>query len=349
VPKENTMKAFSIVIFVILTFLSVAAGATTQTTINLVKYFAVNDKFVDTKSVYSDGTKEYLVGATGKLTIFDKCHRLVQVIKHTAGLTGVRGNTTHLFVTTKDGFLLKFKKNPYKKVTFVSKTQMSMYDLRDPIVKGNTVYAVEEGALAVNAESVFLAPVNQQNYGMQIHPTDGLTQTYGRYFDDSGRNDQPGTVVVMDRYTGEQKWVISLPPDMLGGFTAVALYADNKNLYVTQLGPYGTGIYIYDLASYELVQHIPYAANSLTRKGNLLIAGAEDGTIAAFDLCKTGAPMVAYINLRAATGTYGPEDLEIRSVFTDPVSGLVYATSSGGNDWSPKGLPTFFVLKIAQK
>ena len=69
--------------------------------------------------------------------------------------------------------------------------------------------------------------------------------------------------------------------------------------------------------------------------GKLLLAGTEAGTVDLFDISDIGSPrLLSSLNLRELTGHTGIEDIEIRSLWADEESGLIYAGSSWGSELS---------------
>ena len=117
----------------------------------------------------------------------------------------------------------------------------------------------------------------------------------------------------------------------------------------TTPGCCGTGVFLYN-AELQSTGSIPLSnANTVaaTNGGKWLVVGTESGMIAVFDISLGTPTMLASIDLRQATGHTGIEDIEFRSLWVDPKSGLVYAGSSWGNAASRSlTLPSFFVLRV---
>ena len=138
------------------------------------------------------------------------------------------------------------------------------------------------------------------------------------------------------------------PFDLWGQPAHPVLYASGNILAQTVPGCCGPGIFLYNPTSLQLKQFIPRLyTNTVTRRGQWLIAGNEGGQVDAFDLSRTPSPFVASLDLRALTGHTGNEDIEIRALWTDSIDNLVFAGSSWGNEQSRHpSLPAFFVLEL---
>jgi hypothetical protein len=131
------------------------------------------------------------------------------------------------------------------------------------------------------------------------------------------------------------------------GFPAV--YADDAVLAATDGGGCcSRGFSTFDPLTARRVTHVRrYSVNTVARRGDWLVAGLESGHVEVFNIAQTSAQPVSGLDLRALTGHTGPEDIEIRALWTDANDDLVFAGSSWGND-SSRGpdLPAFFVLRF---
>ena len=204
---------------------------------------------------------------------------------------------------------------------------------------------VSEGQteMAADVSHVYLSALNQSEDAVAVNKkTDAVQRTFGEPF-------EFGVTAVFDRSTGDRIGSIPNPPDVFGRVGQVALYANGTILAQTTPGCCGAGVFLYD-TNLQPKASIPLPnanAVAVMNDGKWLVVGTEAGTVALFDISTSAPVMLATINLRQVTGHTGVEDIEIRSVWADSKSGLVYAGSSWGNDISRSlTLPSFFVLRI---
>lgn len=303
---------------------------------------------VTSQAVYADRSRIYLASYQGKLFVLSRNRSanfpLREVIQDTsAPLTAVRGDLRHLYVASADGVLRVYRKGP--RLTRTATLPLSDFGLSALAVTGADLYVAKgQAQLAVGGTFVYLAELNEGDVAMRItKETLTPTMTYGQTF-------EPYTAVAFRQSNGTRMGGAPTPFDVWGQPAQPVLYVSSAFLAQTVPGCCGPGIFLYHPVTFQLKQFIPRPyTNTVTRRGPWLIAGNEGGQVDAFDLSRTPSPLVSSIDLRAATGHTGGEDIEIRALWNDGIDNLIFAGSSWGNEQSRRAsLPSFFVLELVK-
>lgn len=303
---------------------------------------------VTSQAVYADRNRIYLASYQGKLFVLSRNRSanfpLREVIQDTsAPLTAVRGDLRHLYVASADGSLRVYRKGP--RLTRIATLPLSDFGLSALAVTGADLYVAKgQAQLAVGGTFVYLAELNEGDVAMRItKETLTPTMTYGQTF-------EPYTAVAFRQSNGTRIGGAPTPFDVWGQPAQPVLYASNAFLAQTVPGCCGPGIFLYHPVTFQLKQFIPRPyTNTVTQRGQWLIAGNEGGQVDAFDLSRTPSPLVSSVDLRTATGHTGGEDIEIRALWNDGIDNLIFAGSSWGNEQSRRAsLPSFFVLELVK-
>jgi hypothetical protein len=263
---------------------------------------------------------------------------IIQTMDLGAPVTGLRGDTDHLYMTAADGVLRVFAKQP--SVSLVATRALSTY-LGAIELFEDKIYVTEgQAEVAVDRNYLYLARLNAENeVAWELDKsTLAVTRTYGETFVE-------GRTVVYDRLTGTQLATIPYPPVQLGPPAQPTLYPNGNRLIETNPGCCGLGITILQAPDFVESEFIPEAnTNVVVAVQNGFWSGMETGEIGFFD---SQDHLVQKLNLRTLTGHTGSEDIEIRALWADGLDDLVFAASSWGNDVS-RGptLPAFFVLRL---
>ena len=306
----------------------------------------IEGSLVGSQAVYADRERIYLASYQGKLFVLSRNRAanfpLLEVIQDTsAPLTAVRGDLRNLYVTSADGVLRVYRKSA--RLSRIATLALSSFGLNAVAVNGTNLYVAKgQAQLSVNGTFVYIAELNEGDVGMQLS-TSTLTpqMAYGQTF-------EPYTAVAFSQNSGARIGGAPTPFDLWGQPAQPVLYAQGDILAQTVPGCCGPGIFLHDPNTLQLKQFIPRLyTNTVTRRGQWLIAGNEGGQIDAFDLARTPSPLVASLDLRVLTGHTGSEDIEIRALWNDGLDNLIFAGSSWGNEQARSpSLPSFFVLEL---
>jgi hypothetical protein len=301
---------------------------------------------VSNQAVYADRERIYLASYQGKLFVLARNRSanfpLLQVIQDTsAPLTAVRGDLRNLYVTSADGVLRVYRKSA--RLARIATLALSSFGLSAVAVKGTNLYVAKgQGQLAVSGTSVYVAELNEGDIGMQIATDTLIPQMI------SGQTFDPYMSIAFSQNNGARIGSAPTPFDLWGQPAQPVLYANDNILAQTVPGCCGPGIFLHDPNTLKLKQFIPRLyTNTVTQRGQWLIAGNEGGQVDVFDLARTPSPLVASLDLRTLTGHTGSEDIEIRALWNDGIDNLIFAGSSWGNEQvrSPS-LPSFFVFEL---
>ena len=313
----------------------------------------IEGSFTTSQSLWADRNHIFLGSSQGRLFILARQRRsnfpvIARIQVSSAALTAVRGDSDHIYVASADGALHVYQnKKPFYLVNTVP---LSDFGLRSVALsatskgQGGARLFVSKGQAALEAfgDRVYLSALNEGEIGLQLEPqTLSVTQSYGQTFAQS-------TTKAFDSQTGQQIGVIPNPLDLYGRLSQVSVYADASILVQTIPGCCGPGMVVREAGSLAIQQFIPRpSTNTVSRQGQWLIAGNENGSVEVFDLSQNPSPSVATANLRDLTVHTGMEDIEIRALWTDTSDNLIFAASSWGNDQARNPfLPSFFVLEL---
>jgi hypothetical protein len=318
--------------------LSADGGLATQQ-IYLVASLYLPGSFVTPQSVHADSERIYLGSYQGHLFILERDRQsgfpLIQTISIGAPLTAVRGDKDKIYVASRNGNLYVFNKTwPVQLSRTIS---LSTYGLSSLEVVGKEVYVAKgQGALTATDSFLFLSGLNPGDFAVEV----GTMRSYG---------ESPfvsGATIVFDRQT--QRILGTMPNPAQNFFN---IHAGEEFLFLTSPGCCSTGIYVYDAVNLSAIQVLSRPTNtvaSVKRRGIPLAVGASEGgavDLYAFD--KAGYQFIDSVDLPAATGFTGPEDIEIRALWIDGIDNLVFAASSWGNDRSRAAIrPSLLVLEI---
>jgi len=334
----------------VLTFGIVFIGATftfSQTVdvssqqISLVASLSLPGSFVTPQAVYADSERIYVGSFQGDIFILERDRQsgfpLIQTIVIGAPLSAVRGDKDKLYVASRNGKLYVFDKTwPVQ----LSRTLvLSNYGLSSMELVGKEVYVAKgQGALTATDSMVYLAELNPGDFAVEV----GSMRSYG---------ETPfvaGATLVFDRQT--QRLLGTLPSP---GRSFFNIHAGEDFLFLTSPGCCSAGVYVYDARDLRAIQVLSRPTNtvaSVRRRGiPLAVGGSEGGSVDLYAFDKAGYQFIDSIDLPAATGFTGSEDIEIRALWIDGIDNMVFAASSWGNDRSRGAmLPSLFVLEIRQ-
>ncbi len=292
--------------------------------------------FVSPQALYADSERIFACSFQGDLFVLARDRQtnfpLIQTIRLSSPLTAVRGDANFLYVSSADGNLYMFAKT--WPLQFVKSVPVSYYGLSAVEVVGSEVYVAKgQAAMAASDTRVYLSQLNEGDIGVE-YPT---MRSYGEQF-------VPDVTRVFDRVTLQQ--VGTIPHGAVG----INVKAWQDFVYLTTPGCCGAGIDVYDARRLTRLQFINRSANTVVgtkRKGlSLMVGGSESGVVDLFLWNRTAYNLSSSVDLRSVTGFSGPEDIEIRAMWTDGIDSLVFAASSWGNATRPADLPSFFVLEI---
>jgi N-acetylneuraminic acid mutarotase len=300
----------------------------------------VPGSFLNDRAVYADRNRIYLGSAQGKLFVLarDRASNfpIVQTIDLGVPITGVRGDDDRLYVTSPAGMRIFTKGSSLSPADSLAP---STYLGTVALFEGKIYVTVGQATLAVDTDRLYLSQLNEGEVAWEIDKTTlQVTRTYGAAF-------IVDRTVVYDRLTGAEEARIPNPVPMLGSRGQPNLYAKGQSIIQTQPGCCGRGITIVKGPDFVESEFIPEPfANAVATVENGLLAGTETGAVEHFDLQNQ---LDQKLDLRALTGHFGGEDIEIRSLWADGLDDLVFAGSSWGNDASRgPSLPSFFVLRL---
>lgn len=292
------------------------------------------------QSVYADATRIYLAAYQNKLFVLARDRSadfpLIQTINFSSSLTAVRGDEDFLYVSAWDGILHIYRKTvPLQEFTNV---RVADYRLSSLAVWGDHIYVGRgQSYMDVDSQYVYVAQLNEGDSAVEIaRGTWAITQTYGSVF-------EPNITVAYHRKTASRR--VGLPNDPND---YPMIYAADGYVMLAFGGCCGTDVWIYRTSDFTLVRRMFRSwINGLVKKGPFLIAGDESGTVSILDFQPNPERLLSRVRLPEATGLYGPEEIEIRSVWSDGYDSLIFAGSSWGNDQSRgTNLPSFFVLDM---
>lgn len=310
----------------------------------LIAAVNIPTSFLTDETVYADQQQVYLAGYNGRLYVLDRSRRGYPVRANLAlssrPLRSVRSDSANIYVTSDDGNLYVIDKRKLE-TSHASVYPTPIYRLGlDSLYVGRDII-VSTGLAEMTADQrhVYVASLNDEPAFELRGQNSAVAATYA--------GSRLGTTSVYDQDAQLLGTVVN-PTDLSGRPSAVNLFSDGNDLYVTIPGCCGPGIAIYDALTLSFKEEIPLPyTNVVSVSGSWLVAGTESGTVDIFDLGDAFQGPVASINLREVTGHTGPEDIEIRSIWVDWSKRLVFAASSWGNDTSRgPDLPSFFVLSF---
>lgn len=206
----------------------------------------------------------------------------------------------------------------------------------DLAVSGATLFIAQAGTVATS-QGLLAANTLSDSDLISAYGTDG---TPGMTWS----NLPFGTTSFFDVATGALLGEIANPPNLFGDASATRLFGDSSGFRMTGGdGCCGSGFQHVVVPSLTVDPFVSaWFTNAAVSSGLDVVVGTELGTVLRYDSSNT---LVASVDLRAATGHTGSEDIEIRSVFVE--GGFVFAASSWGNDVSRSpALPNFFVLRL---
>jgi hypothetical protein len=252
-------------------------------------------------------------------------------------ITGIRGDADRIYVTSTDGILRVFTKGPPLSLT-ATRAFSSYLGTVDEIA--DKIYVtVGQAKLTVDNERLYLAQLNEGEVALEIDKaTLEITRTYGQTF-------VQGRTVAYDRLTGTQLGTVAYPPQQLGPPGQPNLYVAGDTLLQLLGGCCGLGISVVKLPEFVESGFVdaPFT-NAVVATRNGFVSGMETGEVGYFN---NQLQLVQTMNLPVITGHTGPEEIELRAVWTDSVDDLVFAASTWGNAVSRgPDLPSFFVLRL---
>jgi hypothetical protein len=313
--------------------------------LQLIAAVNIPTSFLTDETVYADQQRVYLAGYDGKLYVLDRSGRGYPLRASfpfsSRALRSVRGDRANIYVTSDDGNLYVIEKrklaitraNPLPRGTSESLAGLnSLYVGRDIIV--STGFS----EMAADPEHVYVASLNDEP-ALELSGSEwSVAASYeGSAF---------GTTYVYDR-NAQLLGTLMNPSDVYGRASAVNLFSDGNDLYITIPGCCGVGIAVYDARTLNFKEEIPLPNTNVVASGGWLVAGTESGTVDILESSDPSQGPVTSINLREVTGHNGPEDIEIRSIWVDWSNRRIFAASSWGNDISRgPDLPSFFVLSF---
>jgi hypothetical protein len=307
--------------------------------ISLVSSVRINGSFLYPQAVYADSERIYLCSYQGDLFVLQRDREtnfaLLQTISIGAPLASVLGDRENIYVSSRNGNLYVFRKT--WPLQFLRSVELSNYGISALAVVGANVYAAKgQASMAATESRLYLSELNAGDYAIEV----GSMRSFGE------GEFVAGKTLVFDTQAVGPIRAVSNPNS-----NHVNLSAWGPFIYLTNPGCCGFGVYIYAAGTLEPVQFLNRPANvfvGIQRMGVPLgIAGSEFGDVHLYSLGETGYRLEDSVDLRAATGFRGSEDIEIRAVWVDGIDNLVFAASSWGNDESRGGsLPTFFALEI---
>lgn len=291
--------------------------------------------FTHSGTVHMDGSRIYAVSTQGTLWVLDKstpCKVLENLPLTGAGLGSVNGNNKQLYVAGRDGNVWTYNKT--SPLTLVSVKQVSQYQLLDLEVMGVTVYVgLGQVSMAVDGKHVYLSALNPGEVVESFSRGNLSPIVYGQNF-------LAGTTAIYDRKTGNLLSTINNPST-----NAVDLRVDRKYLAITAFAT--PGVYLYNIRTFQQTFIPRWYANVVAElPAGLMLVGDEYGQVGLYRLA-SGYPLLANLDLRAITGRFESEAIEVRDIATD--GSLVVAASSWGNDLlrsSPNPPPSIFYLRL---
>jgi hypothetical protein len=320
----------------------------------------IDGSFTTSQAIYADKNYIYLASWQGRLFILERNRTanfpmIERIQVSSAPLTAVSGDGTYIYVSSSDGALRIYQnRTPFLQVNSIPLFDCGLASVSvipPPPAKGHQQQAPEKLYVATGQTS--LATSGSRLYWSALNSGEGTLQLNSQSFSVAGTYSPPfqqNTTLAFDAATGAQVGAVPNPLDLYGRLSQVSIYADFSIMVQTTPGCCGQGIVIRDGTSLGILQTIPrWFTNTVRRKGQWLLAGSESGEVDIFDLSQNPSPQVSSAGLRQLTGHTGAEDIEIRSLWTDAVDGLIFAASSWGNSQSQDlFLPSFFVLQLAQ-
>jgi hypothetical protein len=306
----------------------------------------IEGSFLTPETVYADRKHVFLASYQGKLFILDRTksdYPIVATIQVSAfPLRSVRGDQQNVYVTSNDGKLYAYQnREPF---TMVAEMAYSRYGLLSLVVEKKTLLiSLGQATMTADSNTLFISELNPGDTAREIDQKTLIPKKiWGDQF-------ELASTVAFDRSTGERIGAIPNPKDILGRDGQVELNLGNGILIQMTPGCCGTGVFLYDAETLEILSAIHLLfADSARIAGNRLVVGTEAGTITVFDITDVHNPVqIASADLRALTGHLNLDDIELRSLWVEERTGLIFAATSWGNQFtrSPT-LPTFFVLQM---
>ena len=264
-------------------------------------------------------------------------------------LTAVACDTRYVYVTGDDGMLRTIQRQP--PFAIVAETSVTGSPLSDVNYVNRTLLVSQnQGSASATAGQAFLYELNPGDTTMEISRRDySVQQIYGTTFEASA-------TVVYDLDTGARLGAIPNPAlDVLGRPATFESYADDRYLILMDAGCCGRGIWIYQMKALRTAfttpptpQYIPdYYTDSVARAGRWLVAGNEGSAVAIFDLAKSPAKQVAYINLLPFSGRTEIDAAEARDVqilsYNHEARSM---TIMVGTSWTYPDTPSQYLLKF---
>lgn len=194
---------------------------------------------------------------------------------------------------------------------------------------------------AADVCQIYLTKLNEFERVYTVDPSAGAVYA-------GGESLGVGVTTVLSRLTGEVRGVITNRTNNQGA-TSNALYVKDGILAQITPGCCGTGVSLYDTSTLTKLCDISESfADSVAITGNMLIIGTESGIINVFDISDPTSPkIVTGVDLHQLTGRYGLGDVEVRALWVDDKSGLLFAATSWGDpNTGDTTLPNFFVFQL---
>jgi hypothetical protein len=251
--------------------------------------------------------------------------------------TAVVGDTSGVYTTWTDAHLRIYRRHGNRLALARDVALVNPVGPTDLALSGATLFVAQAGSVATSGGVLAASTLNDSDL-ISSYGTDG---TSGRTWS----NLPFGTASFFDIATGAPLGQIANPPNLLGDASTTHLFGDASGFIMTGGGGCcGSGFQHVVVPSLTVDPFVSAQyANAVMSSGRDVVVGTEFGTVLRLD---SSGSLVATVDLRAATGHTGGEDIEIRSVFVD--RGFVFAASSWGNDVSRSlTLPNLFVLRLS--